>query len=362
MQHPLRRLLRAVVLGRFVAELPCGSFAFVMATGIVSIAAALNGMGRIANLRFILNLFAFPVLWLLLLLRLRYHPCAVLADLQDYHRGPSLLTIVAGTCILGDQVSLLTAHQVIAAALWVGAAIVWAVLIYCPFALTIKPMKPPLDAGIDGSWLLVVVASEALAISATHAVGSLAMSEPVVLASLSLFALGSAFYVILLMLIVYRWLFWPLSPDQFGPLYWINMGAAAITALAGARLLPLVSAEPVFQSLRGFVVGETLLFWSLATWWIPWLCGLTIWSYRAGAKPLGYRLENWSIVFPLGMYTTASWNISHVIGLPFLMVIPQVFAWVAIAAWCLTFAGMLRRLGGWHRRHGHVVPSRPEGG
>jgi hypothetical protein len=139
--------------------------------------------------------------------------------------------------VFGNQVSLLTAHQGVAAALWIGAAIAWAGLIYCPFALAIKPAKPLLGSGLDGGWLLIVVGRGALAISATRAVRSLTMPEPLVLASLCLFALGIAFYLILLMLIVYRWLFWPVSPDQFVPSYWINRGAAAITALAGARLL-----------------------------------------------------------------------------------------------------------------------------
>jgi tellurite resistance protein TehA-like permease len=132
--------------------------------------------------------------------------------------------------------------------------------IYCPFALAIKPTKPLLDSGLDGGWLLIVVAPEALAISAARAFRSLTMPELLLLASLCLFALGTAFYLILVMLIVYRWLFWPMSPDQFVPSYWINMSAAAITALAGARLLPLVGADPVLDPARGFVVGETVMF------------------------------------------------------------------------------------------------------
>jgi tellurite resistance protein TehA-like permease len=59
-------------------------------------------------------------------------------------------------------------------------------------------------------------------------------------------------------------------------------------------------------------------------------------------NPLSYRLDNWSIVFPLGMYTTATWRLSHVLGLPFLQIVPNVFVCVALAAWCLTSAGMMR--------------------
>jgi tellurite resistance protein TehA-like permease len=344
-----------------IADVSSGTFAFVMATGIVSIAAALNGIGPVATALFFINLIAFSAIWLLLFLRVCYHPSGVLAELQDHRSAPSVLTIVAGTCLFGDQVSLLTAHHKIAAALWAGAAVLWSGLTYCPFALTIKPTKPLLDDGLDGSWLLIVVAPQALAISALQSATSMPSPEPVLFASLCLFGLGSAFYLIVLMLIVYRWLFWPMRRDQFASSYWINMGAAAITVLAGARLLPLVGADPNLVLARGFVAGETVMFWSLATWWIPLLCGLTLWRWRAGAAPIGYRLANWSIVFPLGMYTAASWHFSRVMGLPFLAMVPRVFIWVAILAWCLAFAGMFRRNGGRHRKHEHTVAMRPEG-
>ena len=342
---------------RLAADFPAGSFAFVMATGIVSIAAARLGLDWIATPLLAVNLVAFPVLWLLLLLRLRHHPVAVLADVSQHQRAPSLLTIVAGTCVLGNQVSLLTDHQTVALGLWIVAAAIWAGLVYCPFALTIRPTKPALDSGLDGSWLLIVVATEALAIAATRASTMVSRPDIVALAGLCLFLLGGALYLILLVLIVYRWLFWPMSPDQLVPSYWINMGAAAITTLAGARLLPLIGPDPALGSARGFVLGETVMFWSLATWWIPLLAVLTVWRHRGGAVPLVYRLENWSIVFPLGMYTAASWSFSQALGLPFLAVVPRIFVWIAIMAWCVTFAGMIRRLGGLRRRYGVVPPT-----
>jgi tellurite resistance protein TehA-like permease len=361
MQRPLRLPMTAIVLWRFVADIPGGSFAFVMATGIVSIAASLSGMRPVADLLFVVNLVAYPALSLLLILRSIYHPGAVLADLRDHRRGPGFLTIAIGTCVVGDQVSLITRHHAIAAALWIGGAVLWAGLSYCPFALTVKPSKPPLDTGLDGSWLLVVVAPEALAISAAQASGSIAAHEPLVFAGLCLFVLGTAFYVILITLILYRWLFRPMRPDRFAPSYWINMGAAAITVFAGARLLRVLDPDSVLAPLRGFVSGETVMFWALATWWIPLLCGLTVWRFRAGAAVPDDPFENWSIVFPLGMYTAATWHFSRVLGPAFLRVVPPVFVWFAILSWCLVFAGTVHRLGGWHRNPARVAPTRREG-
>jgi tellurite resistance protein TehA-like permease len=92
---------RAMV--RLVTDLPSGSFAFVMATGIVSIAAELLGFGRSASLLLGVNAAGFLALWVLTFLRLIYFPSAVIADLRDHRRGPAFLTFVAGTNVWGTR-------------------------------------------------------------------------------------------------------------------------------------------------------------------------------------------------------------------------------------------------------------------
>ncbi|HEX3863007.1 MAG TPA: tellurite resistance/C4-dicarboxylate transporter family protein [Stellaceae bacterium] len=328
-------------LVRVAAMFTPGSFAFVMATGIVSIAAASVGLGGIARVLFAINLVAFPGLWLLLLVRLCRRPAGLLADFADDRRGPGLLTIVAGTCVMGSQIALLTTDLALVPPLWIAAGLLWLGLIYGLFAaMTIRPEKLPLDDGLSGGWLLIVVATEALAILGTHAARAWSLADPVLLISVGLFLIGSFFYLILLTLILYRWLFMPFAHQHFTPSYWINMGAAAISTLAGAKLLQAIAADPVLAPVRDVLFTETLLLWALATWWIPLLILLTLWRHRT--MPLGYRLENWSIVFPLGMYTAASWAFAQEIGLPALTMVPRVFVWVAIAAWCATFTGMVR--------------------
>jgi tellurite resistance protein TehA-like permease len=314
-----------------------------MATGIVSIATALTGFAWLSLALLALNLAVFAALWGLLLWRVCRVPASVVADLHDHRRAPSSLAVVAATCVVGNELALSGGAPWIAAGLWVAACALWACLLYGFFALmTIRPAKPPLESGVDGSWLLVVVATEALAILTTHT--AFAPAPAVALASLCLFLLGGAFYALLLIAIVYRWLFLPMRPDELTPAYWINMGAAAIATLAGTRLLPELGADPALLPVRDVVFGATLLFWSIASWWIPLLAALTLWRHLSGAR-LVYRLDNWSMVFPLGMYATASWRLSQAFDLPFVAVIPHVFVWVALAAWSLTFAGMLRA--GW---------------
>ena len=51
------------------------------------------------------------------------------------------------------------------------------------------------------------------------------------------------------------------------------------------------------------ITTVTVASWADATWWIPLLLMLTFWRYAIGAVRLHYRLEYWSMVFPLGMYS-----------------------------------------------------------
>ena len=335
---------RAVV--RLVTDLPSGSFAFVMATGIISIAAALLGFGRMASLLLGVNSAGFLALWILTFLRLIYFPSDVIADLRDHRRGPAFLTVVAGTNVLGDQISLLTSYQKIAVTLWLLGCALWVGLVYCFFAaVTTRATKPPL-AGLDGTWLLIVVAAQSSAILGAQIAGGFSSPEIVIFASSSLYLLGGAFYLVIITLILYRWIFEPMAPEQLTPSYWINMGAAAITTLAGARLSSAVVFDPVLAVTRGYIIGETLFFWSVASWWIPLLAGLMVWRHLIRRFRLFYQFDYWSLVFPLGMYASATLTFAQTIGAEFLAPVPRFFFWVAIAAWCLTFFGMMRRLAG----------------
>ena len=57
-----------------------------------------------------------------------------------------------------------------------------------------------------------------------------------------------------------------------------------------------------------------------------------------------YEPALWGMVFPLGMYTTATFQLSRATHFEFLVRIPEVFIFVALAAWFVAFAGLLRHL------------------
>jgi tellurite resistance protein TehA-like permease len=122
------------------------------------------------------------------------------------------------------------------------------------------------------------------------------------------------------------------------------MGAVAITTLAGATLMMRVGHWPVLGPIVPFLPGFTLFFWAAASWWIPLLIALMVWRYVIRKEIPRYEPALWGMVFPLGMYTTATFQLSRATGFDFLAVIPQVFIFIALTAWAVAFAGLARHI------------------
>ncbi len=325
-------------------------FALVMATGIVSIGCYLMGLRPVAVGLFALNGVAYLAIWALSLLRLRFYPQRVLEDLTSHERGLGFLTSVAATGVLGAQVILIAHEFAIAVALLALAAVLWLALTYTVFtALTIKREKPSLAQGISGTWLLAVVATQSIAVLtallAAHWGQPLRLHANFV--ALSMWLWGGMLYIWIISLIFYRYTFFRFEPDDLAPPYWINMGAMAISTLAGALLVKnsTVGADaPFLHSLRPFLEGFTVFYWATGTWWIPIIAILAVWRYGYRRLPFEYDPLYWGAVFPLGMYAVATYRMAEALKLEFLDPLPQVFLGLALAAWLATFVGLLRRL------------------
>ncbi|HEY5899993.1 MAG TPA: tellurite resistance/C4-dicarboxylate transporter family protein [Burkholderiales bacterium] len=326
-----------------LADLSPAYFGMVMATGIVSLAAHLRGMPAVALGLFYFNAFVYAVLWVLTTMRMVMHARRFFGDLVDHLRGPGFFTTVAGTCVLGSQFVLLEGAYRVGMALWVVAVVLWIGLTYTIFAgLTIKQEKPALDKGISGGWLLAVVATQSIAVLAallaTHA------GQPIRLEmnflALSMWLWGGMLYIWMMSLIFYRYTFFPFSPGDLSPPYWINMGAMAISTLAGSLLVINAPDAPYLSSLLPFIKGFTVFYWATGTWWIPMLVILALWRYVYRRFPLKYDPLYWGAVFPLGMYAAGTHELIVAMGFNFLDFLPPAFLYIALVAWLAAFVGV----------------------
>ena len=323
-----------------------GYFALVMATGVIAIAAKLLHFAYIPQLLLGVNWVAYPLLWLLTLTRAIAFRGDLLRDMADHQRAPGFFTIVAGSAVFGTQNLLVAGWHGVASALWWFALCLWLIIMYGFFtAVTVRERKPTLAGGINGAWLIAAVATQSLVVlRAALGVGGGEGADVLMFLALVFFLIGAMLYLAIIPLIFYRLTFVRMSAGDFGPPYWINMGAVAIATLAGVSLIDRAGDWPLLGPCLPFIHGFTLFFWAIATWWIPFLFALMLWRYGWKRDPLRYEPAFWGMVFPLGMYTTATYRLAHSFGFDFLLLLPRTIIFVALAAWLVTMTGLIHQM------------------
>lgn len=325
-----------------IARLSPAYFAMVMATGILSIAAYLYNYTLLAKALLYINSVAYVTICILFIARFILYKKAFLADFVDDRKNMGFLSFVAANCILGSQFVLIASNHRTGIYFLIIGLSSWIVLTYLLFAILIEKRSKPSLKAISGTWLLLVVATQAVSILIVQLEAYLPFThEGLLFSSLILFLCGCIFYIIIITLILYRLIFFKMHPEDFGPPYWINMGADAISVLAGSTLILKADKWQFLTDLLPFLKGYTLLFWAIGTWWIPLIIILVIWRHFIKKVPLKYNPEYWGMVFPLGMYTVCTIRLSQAIDLPFLMGISSVFIFFALGAWVIVFVGWI---------------------
>ena len=342
-----------------VRDLHPGYFSLVMATGIVSTGAAMLGPAWLSRALLVIAAAGLVVLAGALAARVTLFRSRVAADIKAADRVFGFFTITAGLDVLATRL-MAAGHPLATTALACLAAVTWLLLTYgVPASLLVARPSSSVLAGVNGTWLLWVVATQSLSLTAAVLVPAWpSQSGLLVPAAVALWAIGLVLYLLLVSLILLRWMTVAMTPETLGPPYWILMGATAITVLTGARILALPAAIPVIRVTTGFTEGFSFALWAFGTWWIPLLIVLGLWRHIGQHWPLSYEPTLWSVVFPLGMYAVATETFGKTAHLAFMQPLARVMFWVSVLAWVLVAAAFLAGSARAGRRPGAQRPAR----
>lgn len=321
-----------------------GYFALVMATGIISNGFYLLDFEALATALFVICSAAFLILIPATIARAILFPRRLWEDLINPRLIFSFFTIVAGANVLGIQL-LMRGHLEPAIALWVFSLAVWIPLSYFSFSVLTFRDTDRSVAIVGGGWLIAIVGAQSIASLGAKLSAEISSGHELVFVTAHAFwGIGLVLYGIFVTLFAYRIFFFRLTSEEMNPLFWVVMGAAAISVNAGSAILVAEGQIGYLSSLHSFVDGTSLVLWAWATWLIPLLVIFGIWRHLAMRVPLEYSPMYWSLVFPLGMYTVATAQFATADDFDFMKHIPDVMIWVAFAAWLVTMAGLLRSL------------------
>lgn len=325
-----------------LATLFPGYFAMVMATGIIAIAAVQQGAEGLAQVLWFLAVAALVILGVLYLLRLARHTGAFVADLTSHPRGFAFLTVVAGINVVGSGAALIHGWWTVAWACWIAGVVLWPALLYPSLVgVILADQKPDLAHGINGTWFLLTVSTQSVAVLSAVLLTRTGPNQGLELLAIGAFTLGLMLYVVVMTLLFLRWAFRPTEPAEMQPPSWIAAGAVAISVLAGSNLLAVAPTLPRLAPMSSFIEGMVLLAWATATFWIPVMAAIGVWRHLVRRVPLTYHPSLWALVFPIGMYGACTFRMIGVTGFHGLDVLPKVFLGLALTAWVATGVGFV---------------------
>ncbi len=284
-----------------------------MATGIVSIAAADHGIAVISEILIVVAAVALPVLMVMTARAWREF------DMREPDVTLPLFSYIAACAVVGAR---LAEYRIV---LWVLAGMAlqaWVSLVPLATRSMWRHRWTGLRDRVHGGWVLAAVATSGLAIVSAQL--------DIVFWAMVFWVLGLSLYLVMTTLVLWRVWHDASSPELLQPHVWILMGGIAIATLAGGHLHHILIPGPIADGVR----AVTTVTWILATAWIPVLLVVVV------RRSVGL---GWPAVFPLGMYSSATYAMAVETGRRWFVTVSLTFLWIALAAWLVVSGGALLR-------------------
>ncbi|WP_280387353.1 TDT family transporter [Nocardia wallacei] len=334
-------------------------FAAVMGTGIVATAAAglplqFPGLRDAAIVVWALAAVLLVVLSAAFVLQWRRHPDTARGHqdhpvMAHFLGAPpmALLTVGAGTLLLGSDVIGTTAAVAVDWVLWsLGTVLGLLTAAVVPYRMFTRHRIAP-DAAFGG-WLMPVVppmvsaAMGALLVPHTPA-GQWRLT--LILLCLAMFGLSLIAALVTLTMIWSRLVHFGTPPSGMVPTLWIVLGPLG-QSITAAGLLgdagPLALPQPQAQGMVVFSVIYGVVAWGFAMLWVALALAVTVRTLRA--RELGFTLTWWGFTFPLGTCVTGSTALYHHTGAVLFAATAVALYVLLVGAWAVVSARTLRGL------------------
>ncbi len=222
----------------------------------------------------------------------------------------------------------------VAIGLWLGVSLFSFSILF----LNRKSEDRKIEDVLHGGWFFATVGAQSTAllgiIVAEHATGYVLFIQ---VFSFALWSVGASLYLVFMALIILRLMFYRFDSNAVLSPYWMNIGAAALTAITGTVFYRHIQAAGgPFVDFLPFLKGISLLFWSFGLWWMPFLIILTLRKLVYSDECLSFTIGYWEIVFALGLYADGTIHMAGLFEGRYLIVISVCFSIVCIILWCFS--------------------------
>lgn len=317
-------------------------YASIMGTGIVANAAALlprqaPALHAAATVVWILAATMLVALTAATAMHWKRHGANARGHASDPTMAPfygappmALLTVGAGTLLLGQDLIGLHAALAVDAVLWtIGTLTGLACAIAVPYLMF---TRHELDTqSTSATWLMPVVPPMVSAATGAALVAHLPAGQgrlDLLLACYAMFGLSLLASLIIITLLWGRLAQHGVGPARMVPTLWIVLGPLGQSITAAnllANVAPAGIPHPYSTALQAFGVLYGVPIWGFA---MLWLCVAAAITVRTARRHLPFALTWWSFTFPVGTLVTGTSQLAvHTHS--------DALAWAAVALFCL---------------------------
>jgi tellurite resistance protein TehA-like permease len=297
-----------------------------MASGIVSRAVGEVESEWLSGLLLGVAVGVYALLVVAVVWRTMCHRHRVARELRDPGMVFGYFTFVAASDVLATRLADGATRWVAEGLLGLAVA-AWLVLAGLAVGAVWRAGPGQAVRGADGAWFLIVVGLQSAVLAAASlwpGGGWMALAETIG------WWCGVALYALITLVVGGRLTRFGIRPPELTPVYWVTMGAGAISVLAGSELLR-ETGGPAARQYVAWGVLAAIWLWATSLW--PLLVAGGVWRHLVHRVSPGRGPAWWALVFPVGMYAVATAALGTLGGAGRVVSVGHAMAWGAFAAW-----------------------------